>query len=499
MNSFKQRSNECRVSRLVGIQSRRAQIVLGAELFFLAGLLGFYAFVGILDGAIDARLANIFGSTALGATLLWSTLSQLRIEPHSIWGALIWFRIACAVYYALGAVIPYVGTASTVLSMKTLYPFSDDELLKVNAIVAVAVFLVLLASRLVPSSITAASASDGKTPAGQLVIAAGAFLFIGGVARYGSIVPALTESSSGLLIGSIAAVAKTYSAGLMLLLLYGLHNHRYVLGVAVALIAIELFVGLLLFNKTDLIITILFVVLAVYQARPSRLRLAVGGVIAVTVFTQVAPLVEYGRDRVLHLNGGLAVASLEQRFDIVREYIKQPRRELFATDDFQPALNRISYANAMTMVVAWYDQGRPGWTFQNAMTVIVPRVLWSDKPNMTISGHALYSEATGQIGTSISAGLFAEAYWNFGWFGLPFLLLPFGIILGIISKIGVEMIKRGRWLYLPVALLGIQIGTRVDGHYVTDVIGASAILFVAYVVSRLIEPLMFFSRDRSFP
>ncbi|MEM7749646.1 MAG: hypothetical protein AAF346_15440, partial [Pseudomonadota bacterium] len=73
-------------------------------------------------------MANIVGSTALGAILFWSTLSRLRTEPLDIWGALIWFRIACAIYYALGALIPYVGSESTVLSIKSLYPFTDDEL-----------------------------------------------------------------------------------------------------------------------------------------------------------------------------------------------------------------------------------------------------------------------------------------------------------------------------------------------------------------------------------
>ncbi|MEM6499037.1 MAG: hypothetical protein AAF709_20230 [Pseudomonadota bacterium] len=399
---------------------------LCAELLFLAGLLGFYAFVGTFDGAFDARLANIIGSTALGAILFWSTLSQLQSEPLAIWGALIWFRIACAVYYAFGALIPYVGSSSTVHSMKSLYPFSDGELLKVNGIVAVAVFLVLSASWLVSSNISRAPASHGSSSPGQLALAGGAFLLVGGVARYGSIVPALTESGSGQLFGSIAAVAKTYSAGLMLLLLYGLFNRRWVVAVALALIAIELFIGLLLFNKTDLVVTTLFVILAFYHARPSRRRLAVGGVIAISVFTQIAPLVEYGRDRILQLNDGLPAASLGQRLEIVREYLEQPQWALHQPDGLRPALNRVSYVNAMTMVVAWYDKGHTGSTLDNALAVVIPRILWSGKPIMTASGQELYGEATGKIGTSISAGLFAEAYWNFGWFGLPLLLLLLG-------------------------------------------------------------------------
>jgi hypothetical protein len=50
-----------------------------------------------------------------------------------------------------------------------------------------------------------------------------------------------------------------------------------------------------------------------------------------------------------------------------------------------------------------------------------------------------------------------------------------------------------RWLYLPVVLLSIQVGTRVDGLLVGDYIGMPVTIGVMYVLLRGLE-IIFFSR-----
>lgn len=40
-------------------------------------------------------------------------------------------------------------------------------------------------------------------------------------------------------------------------------------------------------------------------------------------------------------------------------------------------------------------------------------------------------------------------------------------------------------------LLGIYIGTRVDGHYVIDIIGAPFAVLIVYTLLRFVEPLLY--------
>jgi hypothetical protein len=155
---------------------------------------------------------------------------------------------------------------------------------------------------------------------------------------------------------------------------------------------------------------------------------------------------------------------------------------------------RFSYVNAASMVVAWHDLGRPGSTLENALAAFVPRLLWPGKPEISAGGKELYTEATGGVGTSISPGLPAEAYWNFGWWGIPLLMLPLGIVLATLAHASTRIMSQERWLYLPVVLMSIQVGTRVDGSYVGDCIGAPVTIGVMYLLLRGLE-IVFFSRS----
>jgi len=139
------------------------------------------------------------------------------------------------------------------------------------------------------------------------------------------------------------------------------------------------------------------------------------------------------------------------------------------------------------MVVSWHDAGMTGDSLGYALTVMVPRFIWPNKPEITAIGADLYTAATAQTGSSISPGLFAEAYWNFGWLGVPFLMIPLGIILGLFSQYSLYIGETENWLHLPVVFLGVQIGTRVDGTYVADVIGASGIALVCALMLFIIE------------
>ena len=199
--------------------------------------------------------------------------------------------------------------------------------------------------------------------------------------------------------------------------------------------SVELLVGVLLFSKTEVLVTILFVMLAVYHQRPSLLRLAIGAACLVCYLCLAA-----AADRIWPRASDRAWRRSPDRaaWRIVgassRAYLRGDRQESPGSREVQGALARFSYVNAATMVVAWYDLGRPGATFEHALAAFVPRLLWPDKPDISASGRELYTEATGNVGTSISPGLPAEAYWNFGWWGVPLLMLPLGVILAVLAN-----------------------------------------------------------------
>jgi hypothetical protein len=323
----------------------------------------------------------------------------------------------------------------------------------------------------------------------SLRVLAAAFLVVGGVARYGIVIPHFLGLGGDILPSVVSMLAKVYSAGLMLLLMLSLRSGGRLLPLAVVLIAIELLAGVMLFRKADVLITVLFVMLAFYQHRPTPLRLVLGGLLVATVFYGVAPFMGFGRIMAIEIAGGREMATVEQRWGILQAYIDGERLPS-DNGEVQHALARLSYVNAATMVVGWYDQGRPDESMTHLMAALIPRFMWPDKPDLTESGRALYTLATGNEGTSISAGLFAEAYANLGWWGVPLLMFPLGIILTVLSRMAITVMGRGQYLYLPVVLIGVHVGTRVDGHFVTDVIGAPFTIVVMYGILRIVEGVL---------
>jgi hypothetical protein len=442
-------------------------------LFEDAGLSGFGS--PVVNQAAVATLIVVLG---LGAR------RALQVEALAVWTPLFWFRIACAVYFGVGALAPYIGNAATLVYMQEMYFFTDGEILKANAINVLGIACVLLAARLLDEGRCAVSARPTLSPG----VLAALYLALGGLVRYGIVVPYLMGFGGVPLPSIVSMVTKVYSAGLMLLLVIALRSRAWLLPVAIGLIVVELLAGVLLFNKADVLVTMLFVALALYQHRPSPARLIAGGAATLAVFVSIAPLTGYGRARTAELGAGEQIASAEQRWQIVAAYISGDRLA-DRGEGVQDALNRLSYVNAETLVVSLYDHGQPQRSLRDIVAVFVPRFVWPGKPDLTEPGRALYMIATGQEGTSISAGLFAEAYGNLGWIGVATLMPPVGIVLAGLGRAAVRVVRGERWIFLPAVLMGLHVGTRVDGHYVTDYVGAPLTVAIVYAGLRLVELL----------
>jgi hypothetical protein len=243
--------------------------------------------------------------------------------------------------------------------------------------------------------------------------------------------------------------------------------------------------GLLTFAKTEVLMTLIFTYLGVLHHKLILSRILVGATVVLSVYSQLDPIIHFGRDELSRRHGKFE-APLEERLEILNSYFTGAS-DSAARQETQSALSRLSYLNAAAMAISWHDVGRTGDSLSNALAVMVPRFIWPDKPDITTVGTDLYTAATAQTGTSVSPGLFAEAYWNFGWLGVPILMIPLGIILGSFSLYSLYVMRTENWLHLPIVFIGVQIGTRVDGWYVVDVIGASGIALVCSLVLFVIE------------
>lgn len=450
------------------------------EVLGLVFLIAFYLIADELYGRASYDLVNVAGPVIFTVIMLAGVVRMMRANPANIWAALMWFRVSTAIYFGIGSMIHLVLNDTSRLYIASLYPFSDAEVAKLNLVVAGCMLAVLVGAGLVGRSSFSRAAVAGATARSSLVRSNDdlrriglLFLIIGGAIKYLIVFPFAMGWTSVLVDGVVSNFSALSLAGIYLLTLWGLRSSWLGFLAITMVLLFEMTAGLLLLSKTEILLPALVYCIAILQHRPTLLRLGVVIAVVAFIFQVLAPLVGHGRDVLYQEAGG--APGLDRRLQIVASYF-EPRVISVQDDELQGSLMRFSYVNAGTFALALHDRGQPGNSLENAFAVLIPRMLWPDKPIFNV-GQEFDMLATGLVRqNSISPGLFAEAYWNFGWAGIPLLMLPFGILLALYSRYALRVIDRGEWILLPVLFICMKVGTRADGHYVADAIGTAVII-----------------------
>jgi hypothetical protein len=129
-----------------------------------------------------------------------------------------------------------------------------------------------------------------------------------------------------------------------------------------------------------------------------------------------------------------------------------------------------------------------GETLWDAVTALIPRALWADKPVVAGSGDLVtrYTGIEFAEGTSVGIGQVMELYVNFGTLGIVLGFGVLGVLLSIIDSTAGRKLSVGDWCgfalwYLPgLPLLG------VGGSLVEATASCAASLVAALMVNRLL-------------
>lgn len=469
-------------------QSRRIAFSSDIELILLFLVLLFMLFVGLAPEN-EQRVGIYVGSIALPAVLFYGAFLQVQKSKLMIWNLLVWFRAATAVFFGLGNFVPYLGNAATIANTRNIYDFSDTEATMVITLAALGSLIVLFVARFFSIRVKegwtfSLTQLDGRR---QIFISL-LFLLLGGMARYGMVLPYYYGWVDYRLPGWMFALSAAYAAGLFALLLWALRHSKQMLFVPLSLIVVDVAMGALAFDKSEIVLTLLFAYLAVLYHRFTILRAVAGFVTVASIMFFAQSPAHYGRYFVNNYFD--EKATLGERVEIIKQYlIEGDTITRFAGGDLNPFL-RISYLAPASFVIGEYDEGRPGNMHDNALAAFVPRILWPNKPAIGGAGGEVYWLMTGRTGASVGVGHFAESYWSFGWLGPFIVFLPGGLILAIMAKISIYFVQQERWLMLPVVLFGIATGYKVSGTWVSGVLGSFATFLVLTVIFMIVEALV---------
>ena len=449
------------------------------ELLGLVALLLFYSLSELFLGDELQSVTQIIGPICLSAILFLGTFRMLDISKNALWSGFFWFRISASVYFGIGSILHLFFNEYTLARVSAFYLASPEELRKINAINALSVFFVLatawLVGHLYPfKAKIALTQSDGRFT----LATAALFLGIGYSVKYLVIVPqALGAFDQFAFASALSFFIWLAPTGLFLFTLWCLKYSRRYLPLAIILVASEVVVGLLLFSKSEVVLPLLMFLLGHLYYKFSRIRLIGLAIIILFVFIIVEPTTGYGRQELSSRYGELRAAGLNERLAIFGKYFRAEKGSI-NQEDFQGSLVRFAYIHSAAPAVAQYDMGRPGDSLEHILYIFIPRILWPGKPVFDMGAN--YTRLIDGTDTSSTwMGYFAEAYWNFGWGGVPLIMIPLGFVYVATGRYALRMIDAGAWMHLPVAFLGIWMGMRTDGTIVTD-IASSVVVMVAF-------------------
>ncbi len=443
-----------------------------SELLLLAVLTIVYVLAHVLDTMALHRIMNVVGPLALTLILGWSCYHIVKQSPIAIWAPLFWFRLACAAYFGFGSLVPSVADALTLQLIYDYYRFDEELHLYVNLVYSLGIFLTLSFAQFFLSKSqkslsfnTKSSSSKAATETLQFAIG---FLVLGGMIRYAFYIPYIFGLTDNILAGLLIFLSYLFYVGVYLLVVYGVRHRPRILPLAFTLIVFEIIVSVASFAKVELLLILVFSFLGFLSVRTSNNRIALGAACVLIAYFAFQPLVHYGRGEVFLRYGEIRGAGLEERLSIVGDYFFGDF-ELAQTSN-PGGLLRLSYVNIAAFVIDQRNAGVPGHTFRDAAVVFVPRILWPDKPIITQLGVDLNVLVTGYDWSSIGPGHFAEAYWNFGWWGFGPYMFALALILSVFTRFSMKILADKNWLFLPVVFIGVNMGLRVDGFFVADII-----------------------------
>ncbi len=464
-------------------------LVPGWELAALSGLVLFYLSEDDFTRKPESfAVANSLGPLSLIAILTVSSATLAVKQTANLWMCLFWFRVSTAVYFGLGSLAPSFVNQATVEYLDVFFAARPDQIFRVNLLTAVSTLTVLAAARVALSCLPPLS-STMPPPAGNeknLLLAAVLFGVFGFTIKLLIVVPyTLGFYDASIVAGAIISLDSLAPVSIFLITRYATGRRPQWLAVASALAALEIGVGVLLFNKSEIVITMAMFFLGFCSRKLTLPRVAIGVAALVTLFNLAVPLTDYGRVHAPQLYGETG-GNLWQRLDLIQRYF-EVKPEGPISEEVQGMYVRLSYANAAAFAMNLHDQGQPGHTLDNAWALPIPRMLWPGKPDITSIGQDFNELALGSRRSSAAPGLFADAYWSFGWWGVPLLLIPMGALFAVASRYAISVFLSGRWMLFPVVLLLMRMGFRVDGFYITDILGPLSFVIVFHAAFSLAD------------
>jgi len=452
----------------------------------LTGLVIVYAtvLVGASNDDLIVKLANALGPICLFLVMCRVGYLTVRRVPVSIWTPYVAFIANCALFNGIGPLVYTFGSDDTLSSLSSSnLAITSTELLKTNLLTAAGtlatIFGFYLAGKLFRKhSLKAAPANT--FPLATLAIG---FTVAGFFIRYFLTIPYQFGMTDFTLPGSLGALQSLLVLGIALTGFLSVRSGgKWRIFFWVILIP-NLFVAVLQFSKSEAIINLILPGLGCFMAHQNIRRLFKWVIVAAVLYFSMQPMVLAARSHIYQQTGTIYRATLPERFQIVKRYLKGDLDFRSARGpDYQPGWTRLNYSGQLAFAMRLYDQGLPSKSLQKIWIVFIPRVLWPSKPVGISPGEDFYEIVSGRRGSFQGLGIYGDGYWNAGWIGALSFGVFMGIIFGWMSQNTLKWLHKEQFVFLPVVLLAFQMALLGPNKFLINGLIGPSMIYIGYLL-----------------
>jgi hypothetical protein len=245
----------------------------------------------------------------------------------------------------------------------------------------------------------------------------------------------------------------------------------------------QLMVSLILLEKSTFMMASLLVGLAFLLHKASLVRILALSTALGLILAVISPAITQARLIHSSIYGDQLGGSMAERLAYHVEYLRgyrMTKSELGTGSSFL----RLNYTSPSAFIITRRDVGLGSDTIANSVYALIPRAIWRDKPLVSAIGTDLNEMITGQSTSSLGVGVFADAYWNFGWAGL-LIFIPVGAFLWWASWNARAIVEARDWLMMPFVLVVFRIGLSVDNFLVLAWITPAIMSIILLLLLRL--------------
>lgn len=434
--------------------------------------------------------ANAVGPLVLVGLTLITVFRTARRDPLLVFTPYLFFLAGIAIYFGLGPLVfPFSGDATQAELRRGAFAIHDEmTLLRTNLLSLLGIWMALLSIAWV-GRVRVSSAAVGvflqprnfaKISVGSL---AAAFLITGAILRFGVFLPYLFMQSSFTPPGILTNLWHLTDFGFLLAAYLAFQKRGIWWYVLVIFLPIHVFSVALEFSKNTLVLSLILPALGAYLAHRRLTGLLFSALGVLLVFMLAQPLVDFARHHIALESGEIRQASLSERRDLFLAYAGGERLERMV-GDAKPdrAWMRLAYGGVQGYIMHQREAGIVFESLDNIWLYFVPRLIWPEKPVGFAPGAAFYEQVTGRRGSLVGGTIYADAYWNFGWFGVIGIGLLFGVLLGVVSRLSVFWLRSGQMLFLPLIFMGLNFGVKGSLGWIANSVVAFVVMFAFFLV-----------------